>query len=110
MAHVSADKELRITLLIDLDFQFKGEQLPNSSQINIINPSVVFPVGKLPSDASLKHFIEQFLRLCKTGNFNFDGFNFNFITTLFNLITSSMVEHLTNIKCDIWATLVSYPI
>ena len=79
MAHVSADKELRITLLIDLDFQFKGEQLPNSSQINIINPSVLFFVGKLPSDASLKHFIEQLSRLCKTGNFNFNGFNFNFI-------------------------------
>ena len=52
MAHVLADIELRTTLLIDLDFQFEGEQLPNSSQINIINPSVLFPVGKLPSDAA----------------------------------------------------------
>ena len=52
MAHVLADIELRTTLLIDLDFQFEGEQLPNSSQINIINPSVLFPVGKLLSDAA----------------------------------------------------------
>ena len=60
MAHVFADKDLHTTLLIDFDFQFKGEQLPNSSQINIINRSVLFAVGKLPSDASLKHFTEQF--------------------------------------------------
>ena len=33
--------------------------------------------------------------IVRTGNFNFNGFNFNFIITLFNLITSSMVVHFT---------------
>ena len=69
MEHVSAESELCKILLIDLDFQLKGEQLPNSAQIIIIDSLVLFPVGKSPSDTSLKHSIEQLMPFINKGDF-----------------------------------------
>ena len=48
MAQVSVEREL-LTLVID--FQFSGEHLPYLPLINMIDPSILLPVGKLPRDA-----------------------------------------------------------
>ena len=88
MAQVSVEREL---LTLVLGFLFSGEHLPYLPLINMIDPSILLPVGKLPRDAWLKHFMEQLSIFLNIRNFKFNGFCFIFSKILFTLVAALMM-------------------